>query len=406
MDRDRLLNRFLQYVRIDSTANERTTDYPSSSGQLEMGRLLVQQLREMGAAEVEQDEHGLVTALIPGVEGKPVVALNSHVDTSPEASGTDVQPQVIESYAGGDIPLTNAPLTITTAENPELNELQGKTLITTDGTTLLGGDDKAGVAVIMELASHLLENPQLRHAPVKVLFTCDEEIGRGVDHVDLAKLGAHVAYTLDGPGANQIDVETFSADLAVVTFHGVNIHPSIGKDRMVNAIRASAAFIDALPPDRSPERTSGRDGFLHPYLIEGSTGNVVLQVILRDFDEAGLRMDETRLRETASRIEPQFPGCRIEVEVRKQYRNLGEGLAKEPRAVAYAVAAHETLGREPVQSIIRGGTDGSMLTERGLPTPNLSTGQHNPHSPLEWACLDEMQAAVEVLIELVQKWGE
>lgn len=405
MNRSRLLERFLRYARIDSTADDAATCYPSTPGQFDVSRLLVEQLHAMGASDVELDKHGLVMAMIPGVEDKPVVALNSHVDTSPETTGANVKPQLIESYAGGDIALSGAPLTITTKDNPELNQLIGKTLITTDGTTLLGADDKAGLAIIMELASHLLEHPELTHAPVRILFTCDEEIGRGVDYVDLEKLGADVAYTLDGPGANQIDVETFSADMALVTVRGVNIHPSIGKDRMVNAIRAAGAFLDAMPKDRSPERTADRDGFLHPYRMEGGVAEVTMHIALRDFDESGLRVDEQLLRDLAAQVEQQFPGSEIVVEIRKQYRNLGLGLAKEPRAVTHAVAAHQALGREPVQTIIRGGTDGSMLTERGLPTPNLSSGQHNPHSPLEWACLDEMEAAVEVLIELVQIWG-
>ncbi len=406
MNRERLLERFLQYVAIDSTADETQTKYPSSDGQLEVGRLLAEQLKALGADEVSQDQYGLVTALIPGEPNSPTVALNSHVDTSPETSGANIRPQVIADYPGGDIQLPNGSLTITTRENPELDHLVGATLITSDGTTLLGGDDKAGIAVIMELAHHLREHPDIQHAPVRILFTCDEEIGHGVDHVDIEAIGAAVCYTMDGPGACQIDVETFSADVAIVTIQGVNIHPSIAKDRMVNAVRVAAAFVDALPgEERSPESTSDREGFLHPYVFQGGVAETTVRILLRDFDEMGLRSHADLLRETAGRIERQFPGCRIDVEIKRQYRNLGDGLKAEPRAVDLAEQAHARLGRTATKSIIRGGTDGSALTEKGLPTPNLSTGQHNPHSPLEWACLDEMSQAVEVLIELVQLWG-
>jgi tripeptide aminopeptidase len=293
------------------------------------------------------------------------------------------------------------------ADNPELKELHGRTLVTTDGTTLLGADDKSGVAVIMELAHSLVEHPQIPHGPVRILFTCDEEIGHGIDHVDLKKLGATVAYTLDGSGAGEIDTETFSADLATVVVRGVNIHPSIGKGRMVNAIRAAAAFVERLPKrELSPETTDGRDGFLHPYTIEGGVAETKIKILLRDFVTAQLAAKADLLRAAAREVEAAIPGCKIEVKILKQYRNLGDGLAKEPRAVAYAQEAYRRLKRECKLTIIRGGTDGSQLTERGLPTPNLSTGEHNPHSPLEWTCLEEMVQAALVLVELVQVWGE
>lgn len=410
MNRDRLLERFLRYVRVHTTADENTDAYPSSPGQLELGRLLVEELQQMGIADAHQDEHGLVYATVPAtLDGDAsVVAFNSHVDTSPETTGENVQPQVIDDYSGGDIvlPGDNSQV-IRVADNPELSELHGATLITTDGTTLLGGDDKAGVAIIMELAAHLMEHRDIPHGPVRILFTCDEEIGRGVNHVDLEKLGAHVCYTLDGAGAGEIDTETFSADLATVTVRGVNIHPSIAKDRMVNAIRAAGALLAKLPRDElAPEATDGREGFVHPYVIEGLVAEVRVKIILRDFETEKLAEHAQLLRNVAADVTDEFHGARIEVDVIKQYRNMREGLQKEPRAVELAREAHCRLGREPKLSIIRGGTDGSQLTERGLPTPNLSSGQHNPHSPLEWACLDEMQQAVEVLVELVQLWGQ
>ncbi|MFT5523191.1 MAG: tripeptide aminopeptidase [Pirellulaceae bacterium] len=409
MNKQRLLERFLRYVAIDSTADETTTDYPSSAGQLELGKLLLAELLEMGIANAVQDEYGLVIATHGDDNGEsPVILLNSHFDTSPETSGTNIKAQVIEDYQGGDIQLPgDSSKVITVAENPELEGLHGCTIITTDGTTLLGGDDKAGIAVIMEAVQHLIENPELQHAPIRILFTCDEEIGRGIQHVDVPGLKAVVGYTLDGPGANGVDVETFSADVAVVKVTGINIHPSIAKNRMVNAMRAAGDFAASLPRETlSPEKTDGREGFLHPYHVEGGVAEVVMRIILRDFDTPKLSDHADLLRQIASDVEAAYPGVSIDVEVSKQYRNMADGLAKEPRAVEYALRAHERLGRTAKTSVIRGGTDGSVLTERGLPTPNLSTGQHNPHSPLEWACLDEMEQAVEVLIELAQVWAE
>ena len=405
-----LLDRFLRYVRIDTTAGDSSATYPSSPGQLLLGRLLADELREMGLADVEHTDKGLVYATVPATNGKagPVVAFNAHVDTSPETTGKYVKPQVIENYAGGDIVLPgDAGKVIRVAENPELKTLVGRTLITTDGTTLLGSDDKSGVAVIMELAQHLVEHPEIPHGPVRILFTCDEEIGHGVDHVDLAKLGATVCYTLDGSGADEIDTETFSADLAVVTVRGVNIHPSIAKGRMVNSLRTAGEFLTRLPREgMSPETTAAREGFLHPYTLEGGVAETKIKILLRDFDTAQLAGKAELLKKLARETEAEFPGSSIDVTVIKQYRNLGDGLAREPRAVAYAQEAHRRLGRTAKLTTIRGGTDGSQLTERGLPTPNLSTGEHNPHSPLEWTCLEEMSAAVAVLIELVQVWGE
>lgn len=409
INHQRLLGRFLRYVQIDTTASDSTGTYPSSPGQLVLGKLLANELREMGLKDVEHDPKGLVWATVPATvqQPAPVVAFNAHVDTSPETTGKNVKPHVIRNYAGGDIPLAgDVTKTIRVADNPELTKLVGKTIITTDGTTLLGSDDKSGVAVIMELAHHLLEHPKIPHGPVRILFTCDEEIGHGIDHVDLNKLGANVCYTFDGSGAGEIDTETFSADLAIITVHGVNIHPSIGKGRMVNALRAAAAYIDRLPTAAmSPETTDGRDGFLHPYAVEGGVAEVKIKVLLRDFVTAELQAKAEVLQKAAREVVAEIPGCKLDVQIVKQYRNMGEGLAKEPRAVAYAQEAYRQLGRECKLTIIRGGTDGSQLTERGLPTPNLSTGEHNPHSPLEWTCLEEMTAAVEVAVELVQVWA-
>ena len=418
MNRQRLLERFLQYVKIDTTAREGAGTYPSSPGQLELGRLLVEQLHTIGIDDAQQDEHGIVLATVPATvlateqatrDGpRPAIAWCAHLDTSPETPGKNVKPQVIENYAGGDLTLPGDPQQIIrTAESPELDLLVGRTLITSDGTTLLGADDKAGVAVIMEAAARLMENRQLEHGPVRLCFTCDEEIGHGVDKLDLDTIGAAACYTLDGQGADTIDVETFSADMALVTICGKNIHPSIAKDRMTNAVRAAADFVDRLPRDRlSPETTEDREGFLHPYEMAGGVAEVKLKILLRDFDAAKLQQQAELLQEAAAATMAEFPEAKIDVDVRPQYRNMAEGLRREPRAVAFAEEALKRLGRVARRTTIRGGTDGSRLTELGLPTPNLAAGQHTPHSPLEWACLDEMVAAVEWLVALAEVWGK
>jgi tripeptide aminopeptidase len=410
MNRARLLDRFLRYVAIDTTANDAATTYPSSPGQLELGRLLADEAAELGVTDVHQDAYGLVTGTLPATSPDlvPVVAFNAHLDTSPETTGAHVRPQVIEAYQGGDIVLPGDPRqVIRVVEHPELEQLRGATLITSDGTTLLGADDKAGVAIIMESMAYLLEHPEIPHGPVRILFTCDEEIGHGVDHVNLEQLGAQACYTLDGPGANHLDVETFSADLATVEIRGVNIHPSIAKGRMVNAVRAAASFVQRLPRDTlAPESTADRDGFLHPYVLQGGVDLVTLKVLLRDFDTPRLAQQAELLKTAATAVEADFPGVVIRVDVRAQYRNMAEGLRRDPRGVQYAQEAHTRLARTAELTVIRGGTDGALLTAQGLPTPNLSAGQHAPHSPREWACLDEMAGACEVVIETIRVWWE
>jgi tripeptide aminopeptidase len=364
----------------------------------------------MGAGDVEHDRHGIVWATLPATvpHPAPTIAWIAHVDTSPETTGKNVKPQVHANYDGGDIVLPGDPSkVIRVADNPELARCKGKTIVTTDGTTLLGADDKAGIAVIMEAAEELLARPERPHGPIRLCFTCDEEIGHGVDHVDLKKLGAVVGYTLDGGGVGEIDGETFSADLATVTVRGVNIHPSIGKGRMINAIRLAGLLLDRLPRlCQSPETTEERQGFLHPYRIEGGVAEVTMRILLRDFDTPKLAERAELLRTVARTVTAEFPGSAIDVQVTPQYRNMAEGLKKEPRAVKLAAEAMKRSGVEPKLTIVRGGTDGSRLTELGLPTPNLSTGEHNLHSPLEWTCLEEMQTAVRVLLELAKVWGE
>jgi tripeptide aminopeptidase len=411
MNRDRLLQRFLRYVQIDSTARPEAQVYPSSPGQMEVGRVLLGELKALGLADAQQNEHGIVMATVPGSKGKkaPAVALCSHLDTSPETSGANIRPQVIKNYDGGDITLPrDSNKVIRVADNHGMEALRGRTLITSDGTTLLGADDKAGIAIIMETAEWLLEHPEIEHCPLRICFTCDEETGHGVDKLDLKQIGAVACYTLDGHGSSEIDVETFSADQAVVSIHGVNIHPSIGKGRMVNAVRVMSDFVNRLPRNTmSPETTEDRQGFLHPYdVIAGGVAEMKVKILLRDFDAAKLDGLAEIVRQAAAATMREFPGSKIDVTIERQYRNMAEGLISEPRAVAYAEEALKRLGRTGKRTIVRGGTDGSRLTEIGLPTPNLSCGGHNPHSPLEWACLDEMVESVEWLVKLAEVWGE
>lgn len=406
---DTLLERFLRYVRLDTQSDETSTTYPSTEKQLVLSRMLAEECRALGLADVSIDEFGIVMATVPATapHAAPTIAYVAHVDTSPEFTAAQVNPVVHPNYDGKDIVLPAEPTRVLkVAENPELTTCLGHTLITTDGTTLLGGDDKAGIAVIMQAAQELMQNRDLQCGPVRLCFTCDEEIGRGTDKLDLQKLGAICAYTLDGGGQGQIDSETFSADQAVVTVRGINTHPSIGKGSMVNAIRILSAFIDRLPQARlSPETTDGREGFIHPYHVEGGVAEASARLILRDFESSALEEQARLLESIAGTLRQEFPRAVITVEIRKQYRNMREGLVKEPRALTKAEAAVKAAGLTPEHTIIRGGTDGSLLTEKGLPTPNLSTGQHNPHSPLEWASLNEMESAVRVLVNLAVEWG-
>ncbi len=405
-----LLERFLRYVRIDTQAAEGSSTYPSTLKQLELCELLANECRAMGLADVAMSPYGIVTATVPSTVGHaaPAIAWVAHVDTSPETTAEGVNPQVHRNYDGRDIVLSEQPpRVIRVAENPELAGLVGGTIITTDGRTLLGSDDKSGVAVIMTAAAELMAQPDLPHGPIRLVFTCDEEIGHGVDHVDIAQLGCVCAYTLDGAGVGMIDDETFSADLAEVVVEGVNTHPSVGKGVLVNAIRILAGILSRLPHDRlSPETTDDREGFLHPYVIEGGVALARAKVLLRDFETERLAEYAQLLEDLCDDARRDHPKATITVQVTEQYRNMREGLAKEPRAVELAEAAMRQAGVDPQRTVVRGGTDGSRLTELGLPTPNLSTGEHNPHSPLEWTSVEEMATAVKVLVELARLWGK
>jgi tripeptide aminopeptidase len=409
MNARRLLQRFLRYVKIDTTSRMDAKAYPSSPGQLRLGRLLVRELKAMGIEDAQQDKFGIVLATVPATvaESAPTIAFCSHLDTSPETTGKDVKPQVIRNYRGGDIVLpANPQQVVRVSESPELEQVIGHTLITTDGTTLLGADDKAGLAIIMEAAQWLVEHPQIVRGPARLCFTCDEEIGRGVQHVDIGQIGAAVCYTVDGHGCDEIDVETFSAESAEVTIRGVNIHPSIAKGRMTNALRAAADFLARLPRGRlAPEATDGREGFIHPLEISGGVGEVKIRFLLRDFQTARLADHAQVLRAAADATLQEFPAAKVSTEITRTYLNMADGLVREPRAVSYAEKALARLGRTARKTIVRGGTDGSRLTELGLPTPNLSSGAHSIHSPTEWASLDEMMLSVQWLVALAETWA-
>lgn len=361
----------------------------------------------MGIQDAHQDERGLVWGTVPAtVSGPtPTILFNAHVDTSPDASGVGIRPQVIENYGGGDIPLLHGGHVIRVADCPALANLVGHCLITTDGTTLLGGDDKAGVAAIMELAQHLIENPKLPHGPVRLLFTCDEEIGRGTAHVELSKVGAIAGYTLDGSGSGEVENENFSADLLTVRAIGKNIHPSIGKGRMINAVRGLSRLLAELPHDQlSPESTDEREGFVHPYKIQGDVGQAEVHMLLRDFETSKLDDYEQLVRSTAARITQRVTGLKFEIHRSRQYRNMADALRGHPLVVDLALRAFGNLGRDAKLGSIRGGTDGAMLSEKGLPTPNLSVGEHNIHSVLEFTSLDEIVQAIEHAIVLLDLW--
>lgn len=408
INQQQLLDRFLQYVRIGTAANPESDAYPSSPGQLALGKLLLNQLLSLGVEDAQQDEHGLVWGTVLSTVNRPVptILLNAHMDTSPEAPGDGCNPQVLEDYNGKEIRLLSGEV-IGLESTPELASLKGHTLITTDGRTLLGGDDKAGIATIMQCIQHWMENPSIPHGPIRVLFTCDEEIGRGTKHFELSKANCIAGYTLDGGGVGCIDEETFSADGATVTFRGRNTHPSVGKGKMINALRAAAKFIDMLPNDRlSPETTSDREGFVHPYTIHGGVSEVAIQFILRDFDTPRLAEYAQLLRDTVDTVIPVFPGLTADVSTCVQYRNMADALRKFPMAIDLAERAYSDLGIPSRRDSIRGGTDGALMSEMGLPTPNLSVGQYNIHSVREFASMNEMLIAAKHVVRLMELWSE
>jgi tripeptide aminopeptidase len=403
-----VLERFLRYVVIDTQAEIDSTTYPSTAKQLDLSRVLVEELRGLGLADVELTEPGYVFATLPGtVPDGPTVGLIAHVDTSPDAPGTGVAPVVHRGWAGDPIPLPGDPAQVLDpGDMPDLAERRGQDIVTSDGTTLLGADDKAGVAVIMSAAARLVRDDRPR-AKARIAFTVDEEVGKGTDHFDLDAFGADLAYTFDGSGLGEIEIESFSAYQLRLTVEGVGLHPGTAKGRLVNAIKLVADVVAALPREGlSPETTDGREGFVHPMRIAGTTTRATLTLLARDHDDEKLEEHVELVRRLAAEIVGREPRASFTVEVTEQYRNMRKVLDQHPEIVDVAEEAIRRAGVEPVHTIIRGGTDGSRLTEKGLPTPNLFTGGQNYHSVREWASVQDMAAAAATCVELVRLWGE
>ena len=402
--------RFLRYVVIDTQSDPASLSCPSTEKQKNLGHLLAAELQAMGLSDAHLDEHGYVYATIPATTEKrvPVVCFCSHMDTSPDCSGANVRPQLVKNYRGGDIVLPADPSqVIRAAEHPALDRQIGHDIITTDGTTLLGADNKAGIAEIMDAAHFLMKNPHVKHGTIKILFTPDEEIGRGVDKVDLKKLGADLAYTIDGESAGQIEDETFCADGVTIIIEGVATHPGFAKGKMEHAIKIAAAIVDRLPKNTcSPETTEGREGFLHPTNISGTLESANLGFIVRDFTEEGLREKEALLEGIVQGVMKNFPRSTYRIEVKPQYRNMKQVIDGHPETVTYATEAIRRAGLSPVRASIRGGTDGSRLSFMGLPCPNIFAGEHAFHSRLEWVSRQDMEKAVQTIVHLAMIWEE
>jgi tripeptide aminopeptidase len=403
------LERFLRYVRIDTQADPASDTVPSTTKQLDLSRMLVSELREFGLADAELDEHGYVLATLPATIARdvPTIALLAHVDVAFDAPGDGVEPQVIR-YDGGRVPLPGDPsVALDPDVSPRLADHVGHDLVTSDGTTLLGADNKAGVAEIMTAVAYLLAHPELEHGPIRICFTRDEEIGKGVEQLELEQLAADAAYTIDGSTLGQIENETFAALEATVVFHGVAVHPGDAKGRMVNAVKLAADFVASLPRDGlSPETTEGREGFVNPMAISGAEGEATVHLNLRDFDRDALAEHEQLVHRLAAEAVASEPRARVEIEVVEAYRNMHEYLREHPRVVAAAKEAVRRAGYEPTLSFVRGGTDGSRLSARGLPTPNVFTGGEDFHSRHEWICVADMGAAVATIVHLAQIWAE
>ena len=404
-----VLDRFLRYVRIDTQSDASSPTCPSTEKQKDLGRLVAQELRDLGLADAHMDEHGYVYATLPANTGKtvPVICFCSHMDTSPDCTGKDVKPQIVRNYQGGDIVLPADPSqVIRAADNPALKDQIGSDIVTTDGTTLLGADNKAGVAEIMDAVQVLIANPQIKHGVIKILFTPDEGIGRGADKVDLNKLDAAFGYTIDGESAGHLEDETFSADGVTIAIQGVSIHPGFAKGKMEHALKIASRIVDRLPKDIAPETTEGREGFLHPVGLQGGLDNATLTLIVRDFTEQGLKEKEALLEDIVRGVMKDFPHSSYTFEIKEQYRNMKVVLDRHPEVVEYALEAISRAGLQPILSSIRGGTDGSRLSFMGLPCPKIFAGEHAFHSRLEWVSVQDMEAAVRTIVHLAAIWEE
>src|ERR1700712_2046080 len=402
--------RFLRYVVIDTQSDPASSTCPSTEKQKDLGRLLASELQAMGIRDAHLDQHGYVYATIPANTDKPVpvICFCSHMDTSPDCTGENVKPQIVRNYRGGDIVLPGAPSQIIrAAEHPALADQIGNDIVTTDGTTLLGADNKAGIAEIMDAAQFMIEHAQIKHGTIKILFTPDEEIGRGVDKADLKKLGADFAYTIDGETAGNIEDEPFSADGVTVTIQGVSTHPGFAKGKMEHAIKIAAAIVAGLPKDTcSPETTEGKQGFLHPIGISGALEKVTLGFIVRDFTDEGLKEKEALLASIVADVMKDFPHSRCEVEIKQQYRNMKQVIDRHPEIMDNAMEAIRRTGLVPKRTSIRGGTDGSRLSFMGLPCPNIFAGEHAFHSRTEWVRVQDMEKAAQTIVHLAMIWEE
>jgi tripeptide aminopeptidase len=401
--------RFLRYVQVDTTADPNATSFPSSAKQKDLSKILVSELQTLGLTDAEMDEWGYVFATIPSNSDRadlPTICFCSHMDTAPDCSGTNVKPIVHRNYDGTPIVLPDdTTQVITTEKHPYLLSKIGDDLITASGLTLLGADDKAGVAIIMDFAQYMMSHPEVKHGPIRILFTPDEEVGRGVERLDMKRLNADYGYTLDGGPLGDIEDETFSADAVKMTFHGVSAHPGYAKNKLVHSMKLAAELIDSLPKDSwSPETTSGREGFVHPVAIEGGLETTTVQFIIRDHDTSKLAEYEARLKSMAESVVSNYSGASLDFEVFEQYRNMKEILQDLPFVTDYVVEAMTRAGIEPKRAIIRGGTDGSRLSFMGLPCPNIFTGEMAIHSRHEYVSVQDMQKAVDTLVELIQIW--
>ncbi len=402
------VERFLRYVAFDTQSSEESTTFPSTEKQKLLGQELVQDLRAMGLSDAAMDEWGYVTATLPATvsHATPVIGLIAHMDTSPDVSGKDVQPTWHRGYQGGDLTLPFG-LVIRAQENPALAAQIGNDLITSDGATLLGADNKAGIAEILDALHHLITHPEIHHGVIRVAVTPDEEVGRGTEHFDVKKFGADFAYTIDGESLGEVEDETFSADSVTIRIQGVNVHPGYAKDKLVNAIKIAAEIVDQLPRySLSPETTEKREGYVHPHGLTGTVEEATIKFLIRDFTVEGLKEKETLLHNLATEVMKRHGRAQMDFRVDESYRNMKYKLDEEPRVVEYALEAVRRAGITPVQNIIRGGTDGSKLSYQGLLTPNIFTGGHNFHSRQEWISVQDMQKAVEVIVHLVQIWEE
>ncbi|MFN7117074.1 MAG: peptidase T [Saprospiraceae bacterium] len=405
-----VLDRFLRYVQIDTQSNPESKTIPSTEKQKDLGKILVEELLQMGISDAHLDEFGYVYATIPANSDKkvPVICFCSHMDTSPDSSGKDVKPQVHKNYDGSDIILPDDPaIIIKLSEHPDLQEQIGNDIVTASGTTLLGADNKAGVAEIMDAANYIITHPEIKHGTIKILFTPDEEIGRGVDKVDLEKLGAQFAYTIDGEKRGTIEDETFSADGVLITINGVSAHPGFAKGKMENAMKAAGEILARLPKDRlAPEVTEKREGFVHPVLLNGTVEKATIKLIIRDFTDEKLKEHAEILHDIVKGVMKNYPNSTFKFEVIEQYRNMKKVLDQHPQVVDYALEAISRAGLKPIRNSIRGGTDGSRLSLMGLPTPNIFAGEHAFHSKYEWVSVQDMQKAVETIIHLAMIWEE